>query len=153
MQNVLVDLMDGSGKFLQGNFVSVETSGSAADPPQWLELHASSMPNYRPQEFDPLYSSATGNADCPPTAGRASGTDGAGNPGGLGGSGLLMTACLGNGGTAQLPLGLADGVTQVGLRLNYEPGATGSEDVLVFLTYGNVMVGNTLKDNERPRGN
>ena len=59
-------------------------------------------------------------------------------------SGMLGTACPAGGGVAQLSIGL-DSVTDVGL-------VTSGAAVSAIVTYGNVMVGNSLKDNQRPRG-
>ena len=147
-QNMSVDLVDSSGGALPCNFVSVDTS-SAAAAPTWLELHASSMGQLTgvgagPDDTIPRY--ASGGGQVVPLAQETSGTLG------VGGSGLLMTACVGNGGTAQLPLGGGDSVKSVGLRLAYNPAST-ADNVLVILTYGNVRTGNTLKDDlARPRG-
>jgi len=59
-------------------------------------------------------------------------------------SGTLGVMCPAAGGVAQLVLGL-DSVSSIGV-------VTSGTDVSAILTYGNVMVGNTLKDNQRPRG-
>ena len=146
-QNMAVDLVDSSGGALPCNFVSVDTS-TGATKPTWVELHASSMTQWTgvPSGTMTIPRYASGGGDSVPLAEATSGTLG------VGGSGLLMTACVGNGGTAQLPLGGGDSVKSVGLRLAYNPASI-ADNVLVILTYGNVRTGNTLKDDlARPRG-
>jgi len=63
----------------------------------------------------------------------------------VGGSGTLGVVANSQGGVAQLVTGMNAGLTTVGLQVS---GAA----TVAFLTYGNVMVGNTLKDNQRPQG-
>jgi hypothetical protein len=153
MQQATISLVDSSGGTLPCNYVSVETSSGKTQG--WVELHASAM-----RQWDgvggtsytiPRYASGTG-AEFPPLASVASGTLGSPELGGLGGSGLLMTACIRNGGTAQLPLGAGDHVTTVGIRIDTQIPAGGGEDVILFTTYGNVKTGNSMKDDSRPPG-
>ena len=62
-------------------------------------------------------------------------------------SGFPGMGCTVQGGVAQLVLGMNDAVPKVQI-VTYQTG----DGVLCFVNYGNVMQGNTLKDNERPRG-
>jgi hypothetical protein len=112
-----VDLTDSAGQTLKCNFVSLECSAAGTTGQHnFVLLSASSL---------------------------ASGTNAFDSV--VGGSGTLGVVAQSNGGVAQLPLGLANGVENVGLQVS-------GETTFAILTYGNVMVGNTLKDSQRPQG-
>jgi len=122
-----VDLMDSNGRALPCNFISVECSSSNTDG--FVQLHASSLKvapnsNRNPRNIDSQNHAA------------------------VGASGFMGTATTPAGGVTQLVMGLGNYAEKVQLRTY---GITGT-GVTCIVTYGNVMAGNTLKDNELPQG-
>ena len=122
-----VDLTDSNGKVLPCNFISVECSSDVGTG--FLQLHASSLKVGPNTDRNPIPHSSETHAA-------------------VGASGFMGTATTTGGGVAQLVMGLGNYAEKVQL-LTY--GITGT-GVTCFVTYGNVMTGNTLKDNELPQG-
>ena len=123
-----VELHDSAAQPLYCNFVSIQSVSSLSSG-GWVELHASSLS---------LSEKTYGMAPSYPQEA----------------SGLLMVACPAAGGVAQLALGGADAVSSVGVvNRSLTPGGAGDGATgPIIITYGNVMTGNSLKDNQRARG-